>query len=148
MAPIVESVEIARPPEDVFRYVIDPEHLREWQSSVVDVKKEEAEPVHPGSKVVVTRQIKGRTQPMTVQFSEVEPPRHWAIRGVDSPIRGNVDGTVEPIGEGDRSRVTIKLDFEGHGIGKVLVPLVVRRMAAKEMPQNMQMLKQRLESGA
>jgi uncharacterized protein YndB with AHSA1/START domain len=148
MAPIVESVEIARPPEDVFRYVTDPDHLREWQSSVVDVKKEEAGPVHPGSRVVVTRQLKGRTQPMTMQVAELEPPRHWVIRGLDSPIRGSVDGTVEPVGEGDRSRVTIKLDFEGRGIGKVLVPLVVRRMAAKEMPQNMQRLKQRLESGA
>ena len=148
MAPIVESIEIARSPEDVFRYVTDPDHLRDWQASVVDVKKEAEGPMHAGSKVVVTRQIKGRTRPMTQEFGELEPPRHWTVRGVDSPIRGNVDGTDEPIDGGNRSRVTIRLDFEGHGIGKVLVPLVVRRMAAKEMPENMQRLKERLESGA
>jgi uncharacterized protein YndB with AHSA1/START domain len=148
MAPIVESIEIARRPEDVFRYVTDPDNLRDWQASVVDVKKEGEGPVHAGSKVVVTRQIKGRTQPMTQEIAELEPPRHWTVRGVDSPVRGNVDGTVEPIDGGDRSRVTIRLDFEGHGIGKVLVPLVVRRMAAKEMPENMKRLKERLESGA
>jgi hypothetical protein len=44
--------------------------------------------------------------------------------------------------------VTIELDFEGHGIGKLLVPLVVRRQAQREMPRNMRSLKERLESGA
>ena len=82
-----------------------------------------------------------------MEVAQLTPPRSWAIRGVDSPVRGSVDGTVEPIGEGDRSRVTIKLDFEGRGLGKVLVPLVVRRMAQKELPQNLQTLKQRLETG-
>jgi hypothetical protein len=38
------------------------------------------------------------------------------------------------------------VDFTGHGIGKVLVPLVVRRQAARENPENMRRLKQRLEA--
>ena len=58
-----------------------------------------------------------------------------------------MNGTVEPLDGGARSRVTISLDFEGHGIGKLLVPLVVRRQAQKEMPKNQQNLKERLESG-
>jgi hypothetical protein len=37
------------------------------------------------------------------------------------------------------------VDFAGHGVGRVLVPLVVRREAAKEMPANMATLKQRME---
>jgi hypothetical protein len=44
------------------------------------------------------------------------------------------------------SSVSIAVDFEGHGTGKLLVPLVVRRQAAKEMPTNIQRLKERLES--
>jgi hypothetical protein len=32
--------------------------------------------------------------------------------------------------------VTLNLDFEGHDIGKLLVPLVVRRQAQKELPMN------------
>jgi uncharacterized protein YndB with AHSA1/START domain len=148
MAPIVETIEISRRPEDVFRYVTDPDHLRDWQASVVNTRKEDEGPVRAGSRVVVTRKFGPRDQPMTVEVAELNPPRSWAIRGVDGPVRGNVDGTVEPIGEGDRSRVKIELDFEGHGLGKLLVPLVVRRMAQKEMPQNMRTLKERLESGA
>jgi hypothetical protein len=37
--------------------------------------------------------------------------------------------------------------LEGHGIGELLVPLVVRRQALKELPTNLQNLKERLESG-
>jgi hypothetical protein len=44
--------------------------------------------------------------------------------------------------------VTITLDFIGHGIGKLIVPLVVRPQAAREMTANMQRLKQRLEGSA
>jgi hypothetical protein len=44
--------------------------------------------------------------------------------------------------------VTIALDFGGRGIGKLLVPLVVRRQARREMPANIQRLKERLEAAA
>ena len=56
-------------------------------------------------------------------------------------------GTIEPLSDGQRSRVTLALDFEGHGIGKILVPLVVRRQVQAEMPRNLQNLKERLEGG-
>jgi hypothetical protein len=42
--------------------------------------------------------------------------------------------------------VTIELDFEGHTIGKLLVPLVVCRQARKEMPTNLRNLRERFES--
>ena len=55
-----------------------------------------------------------------------------------------MDLTVQPLDE-SRSRLTISVDFNGHGIGKVLVPLIVRREARKEMPDNLYALKARLE---
>ena len=64
--------------------------------------------------------------------------------GIDGPIRAIVDVTVEPLAA-DRSRLTIAVDFDGHGIGKLLVPLVVRREARKEMPANLAALKRRLD---
>ena len=64
------------------------------------------------------------------------------LPGVDP---SSVDLTVEPLNE-TRSRLTISVDFDGHGIGKVLIPLLVRRQAQREMPSNLAMLKQRLEA--
>jgi hypothetical protein len=52
--------------------------------------------------------------------------------------------TVEPLDGGSRSRVTFALDFEGHGIGRPLLP-AVRRQAAKVAPTSYRNLKARLE---
>ena len=145
MAPITNSVEIARSPEQVFAYVTDPSRLTEWQESAVSSRLEGGDAPAVGSRVVVVRRVGRRERTMTVELAELNPPTSWAVRGIDGPVRGNVKGTVEPLDDGARSRVTIELDFEGHGIGKLLVPLVVRRQAQKEMPKNLQNLKERLE---
>jgi hypothetical protein len=70
--------------------------------------------------------------------------RHWRVRGIDGPIRAQVDVTVEPLADG-RSPLSIAVDFEGHGIGRILVPLIVQREARNEMPANNAALKTRLE---
>lgn len=54
---------------------------------------------------------------------------------------------VEPINQDTGSRVSIAVDFEGHGIGRLLVPLLVRPQARREMPTNCRHLKERLEGG-
>jgi uncharacterized protein YndB with AHSA1/START domain len=148
MAPIVESIEISRRPEDVFSYVTDPSRLPEWQESVVSVRREGDAPPAVGSRVVVTRRVGRREMPMTVELTELSPPTSWTVRGIDGPVRGIVNGTVEPLAGGDRSRVTIALDFEGRGIGKLLVPFIVRRQASAEVPRNLGKLKERLETSA
>lgn len=148
MAPIVSSIEIARPPGEVFAYVTDLSRLVEWQESVVSARVEGGGPPAEGSKAITTRRIGRSERTMTMEMTNVSPPRSWAVRGIDGPVRGIVNGTVEPLDDGPRSRVTIELDFEGHGLGKLLVPLVVRRQAQKEMPRNLRNLKERLESGA
>jgi hypothetical protein len=56
-----------------------------------------------------------------------------------------VDLTVEPL-TGSTSRLTIAVGFEGQGVGKILVPLVVRRQAWKEIPANLATLKRRIEA--
>jgi uncharacterized protein YndB with AHSA1/START domain len=146
MAPIVNSIEISRRPEDVFSYLTDPSDLPDWQESAVSARGEA--PLALGSRVVVTRRVGRGERTMTNEVTELSPPKSWGLRSTGGPIRASVKGTVEPLGEGERSRVTVALDFEGHGIGKILLPLVVRRQAQAEMPRNMQKLKELLESGA
>jgi hypothetical protein len=54
--------------------------------------------------------------------------------------------TVEPLAGGTRSRVTFTLDFRGRGMGKLLVPDVVRRLAQRGAPGSYRNLKERLEN--
>jgi hypothetical protein len=99
-----------------------------------------------GTKCVTTRRIGGANRQDISELVHIAPPRTWGIRGIDGPIRATVDVLVEPVTDAC-SRLTISVDFTGHGIGKVLVPLVVRRQARKEMPANMAALKRLIETG-
>jgi len=146
MAPITATAEVARRPEAVFTYVTDPSRFGEWQKNVVSGHMEGSGPPSVGAKCMTTRRIGFAERPVTSVVTHLDPPRTWGVRGVDGPIRAIVNVTVEPLNEGQRSRVTIELDFEGHGIGKLIVPLAVRREARKEMPENLRMLKERLEA--
>lgn len=145
MAPIVSSTEVARPAEEAFAYVIDPTTMSEWQQGVVRGHLDGA-PTHVGSRCTTVRKIGGREREVVTEITEFDPPRRWADRGIGGPIRAMVAVSVEPLADGSRSRVTIEVDFTGHGIGRLLVPLVVRRQAAREMPENMNRLRRRLES--
>lgn len=145
MAPIRTSIEIARPAEDVFAYVTDPRTMSEWQQGVVSGQMDSAT-TRVGSRCTTVRRIGGRKREVTTEITEYDPPHRWADRGIEGPIRAIIAVTVDPLADRSRSRVTIDVDFTGHGIGKALVPLVVRRQAAREMPGNMSRLKQQLDA--
>jgi uncharacterized protein YndB with AHSA1/START domain len=143
MPPIVSHIEIARPPDEVFSYVTDPSRFTEWQADVVRVR---VEGTGVGSRFTTTRRIGRSERTMTQEITESSPPRSWVVHGVDGPIRPDATVTVEPLDDGARSRVTFALDFQGHGIGRPLVPFVFRA-ARKGAPISYRQLKERLEHG-
>jgi len=144
MAPITVSADIDRSAEDVFAYATDPTRFSEWQQGVLDGKMEKTGVPTVGDQCLTTRRIGFADRPVTSRLAHIDPPRTWGVRGVDGPIRASVDVSVEPISD-HRATLTIAVDFDGHGIGKVLVPLVVRRQARKEMPDNLAALQRQLE---
>jgi hypothetical protein len=64
----------------------------------------------------------------------------------DGPDAADVTNGVDPLDGGARSRVTFALDFDGHGVGKPLLP-AVRRQTQKVAPTSYRRLKDRLERG-
>ena len=147
MTAVVTTVEVDRPAPEVFAYATDPVRFHEWQQGVVDGHLDSAADPQVGDQCHMTRRIGGSNRSSTSLVTHIDPPRTWGVRGIDGPIRATVDLTVEPVSD-TRSRLTIGVDFAGHGIGKLLVPLVVRGQARKEMPANLDRLKRRLEAGS
>ena len=149
MPAIVASTEVERPAAEVFAYATDPARFSEWQTGVVDGHMDGLangnQTPAVGARCVTTRRIGGANRPSTAELVHIDPPKTWGVRGIDGPIRAAVDVLVEPVTD-SRSRLTISVDFTGRGIGKILVPLMVRRDARKEMPDNMAALKQRMEA--
>jgi hypothetical protein len=145
MMAITTTIDIGRPQTEAFDYVTDPTRFIEWQHGVVAGHMEGDRPYGVGARCLTTRRIGFAERPVTSEITQIQPPRTWGIRGIDGPIRAIVHVTVDPLDD-DHARVKIELDFTGHGIGKLLVPLAVRPQARREMPENLQKLKWRLES--
>jgi uncharacterized protein YndB with AHSA1/START domain len=138
MQPLTSVIEIARPPQEVFAYMTDPSRFPEWQHDVVAVR------MLDDSRFTTTRRISGTERTMTQKITRSDPPRSWAAQGIDGPIRPNATITIEPLDSGAHSRITITLEFKGHGVGVTLLPLV-RRLAEKGAPFSYRNLKTRLE---
>lgn len=139
------STDVARPADEVFAYATDPARFPEWQQGVLGGDSTGSGTPGVGERCTTTRRIGFAVRAVKSEVTHADPPRRWGIRGVDGPIRAVVDVIVEARGE-DRSRLTIGIAFTGVGVGRLLVPLVVRRQARREMPRNIAALKARLEA--
>jgi uncharacterized protein YndB with AHSA1/START domain len=147
MTATVCSVEISRRPEAVFAYATDFAHFPDWQAGVVSVRTVGNDPPALGATAAVGRRIGPWVLSRTEQITEFSPPTTWTVRGAGGPVVAIAHGSIEPVDDGSRSRVTLALDFEGHGVGRLLVPLVVRRQAGRALPGNAERLKEHLERG-
>lgn len=146
MAPITESIEINRRPEDVFAYLDDVERHGEWQEQIVDVQPESDQPMGVGKRVRETRRVPGGDRSMTYEVTEYDPPRRSSFRVLDGPIRAVGTISVEPVADGSRSRLTFTLDFQGHGLGGKLLLPVAKGQARKQIPKDQARMKELLES--
>ena len=142
---IRESIEIARPPQDVFAYATDPARLAEWQQSIVDAEVQTDGPTRLGSRITQTRRVGRGTRTFTLEVTAHEPPSRFAFKGIGGLVRSRGTITFEPLDGGQRTRYSVELDVEGHGLGVLLMPHA-RRIVRKELPENLQHLKQKLES--
>ena len=144
MAALVEcSIDISRRPEDVFAYATDLSRYPEWQSAVVSARAGEDVPPAVGSTAAVIRRVGPRKLRTTEEITELDPPRVWTVRGVGGPLLAIAKGRIKPLGD-QRSRVTIALELDAHGIGKLLVRFAARQ-ARRQLPRDARALRERLE---
>ena len=143
---IKDSIDINRPAGSVFAYLDQLDRHGEWQGSIVSATVETDGPTRVGTRVVERRNVPGGARDVPYEITEYEPPRRVSFRGTGGPVRPVGTVTIDPLTELS-SRVTVELELEGHGLGK-LFAFFARRQAAREVPQDQRRLKQVLESAA
>jgi uncharacterized protein YndB with AHSA1/START domain len=142
---IRHSVEINRRPEDVFAYLDDLDRYVEWQENLVSTRVETEGPTRVGSRGVDRRRVPGGPRDFPFEVTEHDPPRKISFRVTAGLVRPVATLTVEPVGDGSRSRMSLDLDMQGHGFGRLIAP-IARRGAAKEVQQDHARFKERLEA--
>jgi len=141
---ITSSIDIDRPQAEVFTYLDQLDRHAEWQQALTSVRVEGDGPVGVGTRAIEKRKVPGGEREMSYELTAHDPPTTSSWKGLDGPVRPNGTVTVEALDE-SRSRVTVALDLEGHGIGKLLLPFV-RSQARKQIPADQARLKEILES--
>jgi carbon monoxide dehydrogenase subunit G len=128
------TIEIKRPPDEVFAFMTDVSHVPEWQAGVKSAER------HDG-RIEEARSIFGRELHTTLEIVEEESPRVFTLRALDSPVPFTVRHELEP-GDGGGTRLTVTADSDVPGFAAGLLA----RRAEKQFRKDFERLKQILES--
>jgi carbon monoxide dehydrogenase subunit G len=129
-------VEIDRSPEDVFAYLIDVSNLPSWQSGVHSAERD-------GDLIREARTMLGRELNTTLKIEELEPPRLFTLRALDSPVPFTVRHELEPNGGGTRLTVVGEGDT---GLLPGFAAKLMARRAEGQFKKDFERLKRLLES--
>jgi uncharacterized protein YndB with AHSA1/START domain len=135
------SIEIARPPEDVFAYLADLANLPAWQQSARAAETEGA--LGAGSVFTETREFLGRRVESRGEVTAFEPGCELSLRIVEGPVPLEVRHLIEPTRTG--SRLTIEAEGEPGGVLRLAGPLA-ERAARRQAGDDLKRLKRILES--
>ena len=94
------TVEIVRPPADVFAYLTDMSKLPEWQGSATGAEVDGA--MRQGAQIRERRRFLGRDVRTELEVTAYEPPRRFDVRSRGGRVSFSIKHTLEPAGEGTR----------------------------------------------
>jgi uncharacterized protein YndB with AHSA1/START domain len=122
---------INRPIGEVFSFLAAGTNDRKFSPRVQDIQKTTEGPVGVGTRFKSTVKDAGMKSSREFEYTEFDEPTkiRWAERSKNSITVPNGGYDLEPAGD-TATKMTIHNDFEGHGIGKLLLPLATR--AAKK----------------
>ena len=145
MATITKSVNINRPPDEVFAYLDDLNKHPEWQPQIESRRIVTEGPTRVGTEVDDTRVVGGgRKVPMRWKVTEHDPAgRRSAFETIESKMN-KPSGVISVAQAGEGSEVTFEFTTNPFGFGWLMAPLV-NRDVAKTVTENLGRLKENLE---
>jgi uncharacterized protein YndB with AHSA1/START domain len=136
------SVDVDRPPSDVFAYITDADRLPEWQSGAVEAHWQ-GEKVK-GARIREVRKFLGRRMESELEVTDYEPDRRFGLKIVSGPVPFSVTQVLEPRNGG--TKLTFKGEGEPGGFFKLAEP-VVARVAERQFRSDFETMKDILEGG-
>src|SRR3954466_15670775 len=122
---------IDRPIDEVFAFLADGTNDPKFSPRVQEIRKTTDGPVGVGTVFVSTVKDAGMKSNREFELTEFQQPTRirWTERSKNAITVPEGGYYLEPAGDG-ATRMTLSNSFEGHGFGKVLLPLALR--AAKK----------------
>jgi uncharacterized protein YndB with AHSA1/START domain len=124
------TVTINRPASDVFDYLADGTHNRDWRTGVLEIEKTTAAEGEGASYRQVLAGPGGRRIQGDYRVTVFDPPRRLEFLVTAGPARPS--GVFELTETPDQStRVSFALDLNPAGLMKLLTPMISRQMRAE-----------------
>lgn len=137
------SVEIRRPVEEVWAYVMETANNPVWQGPIIEVRRHAGVPLEVGAEIPETASFLGKHFQVTLVVSELEPMTRSAVRTSSGPVRLDGSYRFEPVDGG--TRFTMAGEVEAHGFFSVAEP-VLATLTRRESASSCERLKQLLEA--
>ncbi len=102
------EIDIARPANEVYTYLVDLEHTPEWNWAITSTQKITPGPVGIGTRYRQTRSIP-RPAVEYLQISGLEPGRSVEVTGTLGPFQARLSYELEPSPVGTRLRNRVEL---------------------------------------
>ena len=93
------AIEIAQPPVEVYAYLADPTHLREWQQDVEEVRDAPGGPLAVGDAFSEVRSFLGKRAESTLEVTVAEPGKELSLATVSGPVHVSIRHRLEPAGD-------------------------------------------------
>jgi uncharacterized protein YndB with AHSA1/START domain len=134
------TIEISRPPQEVFDYLTDLEKLPEWQASAVESRADG--PLAEGARISERRSFMGRDIDTEVEVAAHEPPHRLTLRALKAPLKLSIDHLLDARDGG----TTLRVIAEGRPTGALrLAGPAVESGARRELTRDFNRLKELLE---
>ncbi len=136
------ALEIERPPQEVFDYLVDIERVPEWQSSAAASHVDR--PLGVGARIHETRRLLEREAHTVLEVSAFDPPRRLTLRTISGPVKVDIDHRLETHGDGTLLHVVAEAD---PGLMVGFAKPLLERQAKREVRGDFDRLKELLERG-
>ena len=133
---------VARPPKEVFDFIVASENAPKIVNSVTSMVKLTEGPVRVGTRYRETRLMNGKEQQAELEIVEFEPTQKYAMQNVTSGIETTYRYNLQP--ERDGTRIDLVCEVKAKGIKKLMLPLVAS-ILKKEDGDHLQRVKKVLE---
>jgi uncharacterized protein YndB with AHSA1/START domain len=136
------TLDIARPPAEVFAYLTDVSKLPEWQSSATEAEIDGA--VRKGARIRERRRFLGRDVRTELEVTDYRPPERFVLASRGGPVSFSIDHRLAATG--DETRLDVEVDVKVGAMMRIAAqgPL---KVAEREFRQDFERLKELLERG-
>ena len=136
---------IAAPPDELFAYLADLEHLNEWMAGIVSAEVTSPGEIGAGTTARVVRALGSQSVEAQLTVDEYDPPRHIVIGSEVSGVRIAASLDLQPR-DADATELQFAMEIRGSMLTRFMEPMIAGA-AGGEIDVTLERIRTRFAAG-